>query len=80
MTCKYCGGPDHDPMVCPAYAGETDFALRDHFAGLAMQALVVGAGPRSQTIADHDKDWRVIVAHRSYAMADEMLRERDRVR
>jgi hypothetical protein len=77
------GGPVHpteyrsDEGSSAVLAGMT---LRDHFAGLAMQAMVCGAAPRDQTIADHDLDWRVIVAQRSFAMADEMLRERERQR
>lgn len=43
-------------------------SLRDHFAGLAMAAMIGGTWP--------DSDDRIETARRSYLMADAMLAER----
>jgi hypothetical protein len=75
------GGPVH-PTEYRWHDGSSTMlagmTLRDHFAGQAMRALVTGAAPSTQTIADHDENWRLIIAQRSYAMADAMLKERSK--
>ena len=63
-----------------------DMTMRDHFAGLAMQSLIVETGRVLQHCEGVDFHGLVIVgneggtptaiAEESYAMADEMLKER----
>lgn len=45
-------------------------SMRDHFAGLAMQAMAGGTWPDKQMSAE--------IARRAFAMADDMLKERDK--
>ena len=68
MTTPKDGGPAFPQ------AGETSgMSMRDHFAGLAMQALVTKCGfPVDEDTAD--------CADLSYKLADAMLAERDKVK
>ncbi len=62
----------------PAAGSQTGMSLRDYLAAKAMQAIFAGAASPTASIADYDSDWAVIVANRSYQMADAMLKERNR--
>lgn len=60
---------------------EEDLALRDWFAGLAMQSTF--AGPGATMLAGRDErydetNWAEVVALNAYEMADAMLAERSK--
>ena len=56
------------PAPMHAHQAERGMTLRDHFAGLAMQSLL---------IADGSTNWPQR-AREAYEMADEMLKERSK--
>ena len=67
------GGPFHpfqplDRQGMPCMAAEPGLSIRDHFAGLAMQAII---------IANREEIGRAIVCDSAYLYADEMLRTRE---
>ena len=75
---KTTGGPAFPSSYAGASRGMT---LRDWFAGIAMQTIYGGTG--AQQVADRDlrydeTNWAEIVASNAYAMADAMLKERER--
>jgi len=51
-----------------------DMTLRDHFAGLAMQAYVMDEALLDSS--DHSADWLQQTAAAAYEQADAMLKER----
>ena len=51
-----------------------DMTLRDHFAGLAMQAYVMDEAILQDS--DHSEDWLQKTAAAAYEQADAMLKER----
>jgi hypothetical protein len=65
-----------------------DMALRDHFAGLAMQSLIIETGRALQhcegvdfsglVIVDNEDGTPAAIAEESYALADAMLKERNK--
>ena len=64
-----------------ARANKENVALRDWFAGMAMQAIFGGVG--AQDVANRDDrydetNWAQVVAANAYEMADAMLKERSR--
>lgn len=78
---KQDGGPAF-PFVEPAGPGvsvATGMSLRDHFAGLAMQAVMTCAGPTWRDNGYKPIDGLSIMqnnARLSYDMADEMIKAR----
>lgn len=84
MSAHDDGGPAF-PVADPAWLGcrtvaesiraATGMSLRDHFAGLAMAAII--AGPETRDGTDHyDDESNDNTAARAYLIADSMLRER----
>jgi hypothetical protein len=53
-----------------------DMTLRDHFAGLAMQAYVMDEAILQDS--DHSADWLQKTAAAAYEQADAMLKERNK--
>jgi hypothetical protein len=53
-----------------------DMTMRDHFAGLAMQAVLIDEGIHDQS--DIATEWLRKIAQASYEMADAMLKERNK--
>ena len=53
-----------------------DMTLRDHFAGLAMQGVLIDEAIHEE--ADHAAEWLEKIAKASYEMADAMLKERNK--
>lgn len=65
----------------PAFpvSGLTDLhglSARDYIAVRAMEAICIAAS--RGTISDHDAAWFAMLAHKSYLLADAMLKERDK--
>lgn len=78
--------PKAFPNVDPNFFGANDshgMDLRDHYAGLAMQAMCAGEGARM--VADRDgrydeTNWKEVVAMNSYEIADAMLTHREKTK
>ena len=68
---KNDGGPAFPTGNQSAYNHHRGMSIRDHFAGMAMQALF-------DSDAGHDKGEIAMIAQEAYEMADAMLAERDK--
>jgi len=53
-----------------------DMTMRDHYAGLAMQGVLVDEAIHEDS--DHAAEWLEKISKASYEMADAMLKERNK--
>jgi hypothetical protein len=57
---------------------DTKLALRDHFAGLAMQGLMSNANMGDSDLHESSADWLKDITESAYEFADAMLKERSK--
>jgi hypothetical protein len=57
---------------------ENNISLRDHFAGLALQGLIISPTMGDPDLHNSAKDWIGDITESAYEFADAMMEERDK--